>query len=146
MSKKLQILDDIIAIENETELKYKEIIQNEVTSKINDKYGKEGVSVCNTYYSDDDSNPVEEECDDCAAKAQRMIEAINLASTISESITSESTKQNYEKYKQSISHRFFDFNFGTGLSDNEKRDLLILHVINHYKQKAENENHRQREN
>ena len=40
MSKKLQILDDIIEIENEVELKYKQIIQNEVTSKINDKYGK----------------------------------------------------------------------------------------------------------
>lgn len=98
---KLQILDFVLETENEIELKYKSLLETEVTKIVYDRYGDAGVDVANAYYHEDDEVPVEEECDDCAEKAKRMIESINFASELAESINSEHISKLFSKIKDS---------------------------------------------
>lgn len=85
MISKLKILDDITNLEDLLESKYKDIIKEQVIKSITEKYGNDGVVVVNKYYSDSDDIE-EDDCPECAEKAKRLIQSINMASKISESL------------------------------------------------------------
>lgn len=93
MSSKLQILDTISELEDQLMIKYNALMEKEVYQKINEIYGKEGVKICDIYYHGDNETAVETKCDDCAAKAQRLIEIINITNKIVDEIVNDSNSQ-----------------------------------------------------
>ena len=87
MITKEEILDKLMTIETEIEEEYKVIVKQKVTAKIIEMYGEEGRKVCDIYYNDSSEETAQTDCPDCAKNAQDLIDKLQIAERIVDSLT-----------------------------------------------------------
>lgn len=101
---KIEMLDKLMDIEQQYEDECKNIVEEKVYRKMDELYGGDGVRICNIYYSKQDNEPAQEECDDCAEKAKLLIDMIGKSTTLTESLTD----SNVEFTVKKIDNNFFN--------------------------------------
>lgn len=84
---KIEMLDKLMEIENQYEDECRDIVTEKVYRKMDELYGGEGVRICNIYYSKDDNETAQEECDDCSEKAKLLVDMIGKSTILTESLT-----------------------------------------------------------
>lgn len=96
-----QILDDIIEYEDKliTQFNEKELVEK-VSRYAMIKYGREGSDIVKIYYTNQNNEPAQEECDDCADKANIVIEATKIANGYSNHFVSNRDFYNNDDLKQ----------------------------------------------
>lgn len=98
---KSQILDDIIEYEDKLIAQFNETELVEKVSKYAmSKYGREGFDIAKIYYTKQSNEPAQEECDDCADKANIVIEATKIANGYSNHFVSNREFYNNDDLKQ----------------------------------------------
>ena len=86
------MLDKLMEIENQYEDECRNIVTEKVYRKMDELYGGEGVRICNIYYSKEDNETAQEECDDCAEKAKLLIDMIGKSTILTESLTDQNVE------------------------------------------------------
>ena len=121
---KSQILDSIIEYEDKliTQFNEKELVEK-VSRYAMIKYGREGADVAKIYYTKQSNEPAQEECDNCADKANIVIEATKIANGYSNHFVSDRNFYNNNDLQKL--QKFLDDNF----SNYTKQQLqwLLLH-------------------
>lgn len=138
------MLDKLIELEDQFEEESRNYIQEKVYHKMDELYGSDGIKICNIYYSKQDDDAAQEECDDCEKKAQLMIESIKRTSTIIDSLTGEETQVAISKIDnkckdiiENVVNEFNDSltNLNISTNDTLTRNIIIRLLIEHFQNK-----------
>lgn len=98
------MLDKLMEIENQYEDECRDIVTEKVYRKMDELYGGDGVRICNIYYSKEDNEAAQEECDDCAEKAKLLIDMIGKSTILTESLTDSNVESVAKKINDELIH------------------------------------------
>lgn len=101
---KIEMLDKLMEIENQYEDECRDIVTEKVYRKMDELYGGDGVRICNIYYSKEDNEAAQEECDDCAEKAKLLIDMIGKSTILTESLTDSNVESVAKKINDELIH------------------------------------------